>query len=179
MKKLIIFFISLMFFGSCEPRQETKSDTGVKKAQLTVETDRNGNTIEQRNIIKRLKTDNSTGSIKHLYLISPMSGQVLLYSTVDGKVTSGSKRLTPSTVASDANYGGAIVNIGGESFRTEEILGDDGTYGSSCEYIYWWDVRGVYHQQFITSGSVVIHISDQPIAVKSIVINIEDIKDKK
>jgi len=52
------------------------------------------------------------------------------------------------------------------------VLQDDGTYGSSIEYLFWWDVQGRYHQQFVTGGEI-IHISDQPIPVKSITINME------
>ena len=48
----------------------------------------------------------------------------------------------------------------------------DGTYGMEVPYIYWWDVRGIYHQHFVSGGQI-IHISDQPVVVKSIIINME------
>ena len=68
------------------------TEGNVKKVDpsAVVQTNLQGVTVEQQNIIDRLKTDNEPGAIKHLYVISPFSGQVLLYSTVKGKITSGS-----------------------------------------------------------------------------------------
>lgn len=158
--------------------QQAVADTGVKKVTATVKTGSDGMTVEQRNIKKRLEEDNKPGSIKHLYLISAYSGQVILYSTVQGKVTSGGKRLTPNTVAAtDGQYvsngmNGMTVDIGGITRQTGEVLQDDGTYGSSVEYLYWWDTKGVYHQHYVSGGQIV-HISSQPIAVKSVIINME------
>lgn len=170
----ILLCITIFTCEKCEVAQPVSS-SGVSKANVTVVTDVNGHTIEQKNIMDRLTVDNKPGSIKHLYIISSASGQILMYSTVRGKVTSGSKRLTPSTV--DVNQytdvSNMAITIGNNSYYTEEVLGDDGVYGSSSEYIYWFDVRGTFHQQFVNNGGVVIHISDQPIAVKNIVINIE------
>lgn len=158
------------------------SASGVKEARTTVQTHANGQTVEQENIIQRLKIDNTPGSIKHLYIISPMSGQCILYSTVMGKVTSSGKRLTPTTVASGQNcvgegistathpYG-VPVNIGGRTYHTGEVLQDDGTYGQSIEYLYWFDARGVYHQHYYSACE--IHVSDQPMPIKNVIINIE------
>ncbi|MDP3506960.1 MAG: hypothetical protein Q8T09_03145 [Candidatus Melainabacteria bacterium] len=156
--------------GSYQPEQP-KSASGVTKLNVKVQVDpTTGQTIEQSNIAKRLKLDNAVGSIKHLYIISPSSGQVLLYSTVKGKVTSSGKRLTPNTINS-STYG-FEVNIGGEKHYTSEVLQDDGTYGNSSEYIYWFDAAGRFHQHWFTGGQI-IHLSDQPIAVKSVVLNLE------
>ena len=115
------------------------------------------------------------GAIKHLYVISDISGQVLIYSTVKGKVTSSGKRLTPQTVIGwnnstegETNY----VTIGKKQFITNEVIQDDGTYGTSIEYLYWVDTKGVYHQHY-KSNNEMIHISDQPLAVKSVVLNLD------
>lgn len=135
-------------------------------------------TVEQENIAARLKADNEVGSIKHLYVMSAYSGQVLIYSTVKGKVTSSGKRLTPTTVATlqgqhvGLSHNGIPVNIGGVNHHTGEVLQDDGTYGTSDPYIYWWDTKGVYHQHYISGGQI-IHVSNQPISVKNVVINME------
>jgi hypothetical protein len=163
--------------ASCHDEQPVSS-SGVNRKAIEVQTDNNGWTVEQKNIADRLKADNTPGSIKHLYVISPYSGQTILYSTVKGKVTSGGKRLTPNTVATDdgqavnSEFGGMRVGIHGNQYRTEEVLQDDGTYGSSCEYIYWFDQAGEYHQHFFTGGQI-IHVSAQPLPVKSVTINLE------
>jgi hypothetical protein len=169
-----IFCTYLMISCVQKGNKQIKSDSGVTKATATVTTDADGTTVEQRNYKERIRRDNLPGSIKHLYVISAYSGQIIIYSTVRGKVTSASKRLTPSTAE---NRGGGYtsgfpISIGNWTGSTTEILGDDGTYGPSDPYIYWYDTRDVYHQHYITGGQI-IHISDQPLAVKSIIINME------
>ena len=150
----------LFSFVSC-CNENNKSIT-----QVRVQTQANGLTIEQENIKKRLEMDNEIGSIKHLYVISAYSGQVLIYSTIKGKVTSSGKRLNPLNVAFRTNFNRTIWK------KTEEVLQDDGSYGSSIDYLYWWDTKGIYHQHYIVDGQI-LHISDQLLAVKNIVINME------
>lgn len=165
---LALFAVLLTFSIGCGPTSSTStkdvSNSGVIQATTKVQTDLNGNTIEQNNIINRLKEDNKPGSIKHLYIISLYSGQVIIYSTVKGKVTSSGKRISPTLLA-----------ITGGDYHHEynpDLIQDDGTYGSSVEYIYWWDSKGIYHQQYVTGG-MLLHISNEPIAVKSITLNLE------
>lgn len=156
--------------------------SGVRQQTVHIRPDPvTGLTAEQLNVRDRLLTDNRPGSVKHIYVIAPKSGQVLLYSTVRGKVTSGSKRISPGKSLGfykcgqdnkDTCFDGFTVRTAERQLRTTEVLGDDGTYGSSAPYIYWWDVRGAYHQHFLTEGQI-IQISDQPLTVKSIVLNVE------
>jgi len=177
-KASMLVMVLFLTFGAalCDPPRPAESASGVAKATAKVPTDSNGNTIEQTNIIARYKADNTPGAIKHLYIISPYSGQVILYSTVKGKVTSGGKRLTPSAVLatnqSGTNYGGFLVDFGANTQTTTEVLGDDGTYGTSGDYLYWWDSKGIYHQHYLTGGQIV-HISSEPIQVKSVILNVE------
>ena len=182
MKKTLVVFVSVFALGvlaGCrvQQNQEPQSASGVKKAEVHIQTNPDGFTTEQQNIKDRLLEDNKPGSIKHLYVISAYSGQVIIYSTVRGKVTSGGKRLTPITVhigdgQGAKRYYGFPVNIGGTSAETGEVLQDDGTYGHSSEYLYWWDTKGVYHQHYVSGGQIV-HVSNQPLAVKGIIINME------
>ena len=183
MKKGIFSFLILLILvpmtitntGCGMTTAPPKSASGVSKANVKVPTDVNNLTREQKNVGRRLLDENKPGAVQHLYIISAYSGQVLIYSTVKGKVTSSGKRLSPYTVSEG---GGCIpgdpfpVNIGGETRYTAEVLQDDGTYGSSDEYLFWWDTKGIYHQHYIEDGQI-IHISDQPIAVKSVIINME------
>src|SRR5256885_1001889 len=104
--------------AACEPAETPKSASGVSKATVHVDVDpTTGMTTEQSNIRNRLVEDNKPGSVKHLYIISPDSGQVLIYSTVRGKVTSSGKRLSPRTVNSSDAF---PVDIGGERHYTPE-----------------------------------------------------------
>lgn len=154
------------------------SETGITKASADIVTGIDGLTVEQRNVKQRLEIDNLPGSIKHLYVLSAYSGQVLIYSTVDGKVSSSGKRLTPRTILAGTTRNqyasrltGFAVRIGGGSYETAEVLQDDGTYGSSDPYIYWFDTQGNYHQHYLSGGQI-IHIADEPLAVTDVVIRI-------
>jgi hypothetical protein len=136
MFKTIISIFSLgILLVSCGLNTQQKSDSGVTKATTAVQTDANGKTIEQENIIERLRRDNLPGSVKHLYIISSYTGDVLQYSTVKGKVTSGNKRLSPKTVQGDqgalSNAYFNTVTIGGLPYITDEVLDDGGAYGES------------------------------------------------
>jgi len=175
---MTIVVAALMLPSCIEETQPSNASGSVSKKTVEVATDADGWTVEQKNIAERLKRDNVAGAIKHLYVISPYSGQVILYSTVKGKVTSSGKRLTPTSVAAgDGQYVGSAhmgmgVNINGQTKYTSEVLQDDGSYGSSCEYIFWFDSKGIYHSHFFTGGQI-IHVADQPMPVKNIIINLE------
>ncbi len=177
---LSLLALLCLLLCSCDFPESAKptSASGVAKATATVSVQANGLTVEQENITKRLQLENRPGSIKHLYVFSAYSGQCMLYSTVKGKVTSSGKRLTPVTVAVGGTSNGMWergfeVDIGGYTHATSEVLQDDGTYGSSAEYLYWFDSKGVYHQHYV-SGGTIVHVSDQPLAVKSVTINVEE-----
>lgn len=175
---VLMVLICLLSFVACDVMETSapKSSSGVTQVKTNVTTGSDGLTVEQRNIQDRLHIDNLPGSIKHLYVISAYSGQVIMYSTVKGKVTSGGKRLTPTSVAAfGGEYNssrGIYVDIGSKTYQTTEVLQDDGSYGTSDPYIYWFDTKGNYHQHFLSGGQIV-HISDQPLSVKSITINME------
>ena len=178
---LVVMLAGLTFIGAdtdgcSNGRGEPVSASGVNKTTVKVPVGPDGLTTEQRNVAERLKRDNDPGSIKHLYVISAYSGQVLIYSTVKGKVTSSGKRLTPTSVVGGNNgngwYGGFVVDIGPSRMITTEVLQDDGVYGSSVEYLFWFDTRGIYHQHYVQGGQI-LHVSSEPIAVKSVIINME------
>jgi hypothetical protein len=177
---LLALFVMPLALGTSECDNTGKatpmSSSGVEKASVKVPVGPDGMTEEQRNIANRLKEDNKPGAMKHLYVISAYSGQVIIYSPVRGKVTSGGKRLTPkAVVGTDGQYvdgesRGMKVGVGGRTYFTPEVIQDDGTYGDSGEYLYWWDTKGIYHQHYIAGGQIV-HVSSEPLAVKSIIIN--------
>ena|SRR3989344_3818721 len=175
-KAIVLIGLIMLFLGTTAEScgSPPVSSSGVNKVSVHVPVGVDGQTTEQRNTADRLKEDNKPGSIKHFYVISAYSGQVIIYSTVRGKVTSGGKRLTPSTVIGDTPGTNSyfVVEMGGRRLGTSEVLQDDGTYGSSSDYLFWWDTKGVYHQHYISGGQIV-HISDQPLAVKGIIINME------
>jgi hypothetical protein len=175
--------IVLLTLTGCPSGEESKptTESGVRQVSVTndiVKTDAKGMTAEQRNIVHRLREDNRPGSIKHLYVISAFSGDVILYSAVDGKVTSSGKRLKPYSVAAQDNQScsyelrGIPVEISGQMRRTTEVIQDDGTYGSSIRYLYWKTPQGTFHKHYISGGQIV-HISDQPLRVGKVLISLD------
>lgn len=172
MKKTTGIVLLTLIITSCNDAgsYQQKSDSGVTKASVQVQTDANGKTIEQENIIERLKRDNAPGSIKHLYIISSYTGDVLQYSTVKGKVTSGSKRLSPKTINNTVGAQGISFNtneviLNSTKYYTDEVLDDGGTYGESGNYMFWFDAQGNYHQYY-PAGGTYISICDKPQRIK-------------
>jgi hypothetical protein len=165
-----MMFLSVLVFVAACGGDAAESDSGVKKARVSVQTGADGLTTEQRNVKRRVEEDNRPGAIKHLYLVSAYSGDVILYSTVKGKVTSGGKRLSPYAVTekNDTGWGGYKFN--GQT--TLEVLQDDGTYGSSCEYLYWWDQRDNYYQIYVSGGTIPI-VSATPLRFPKVVVSVE------
>lgn len=155
---LALVSVALMS-SSCEQTQQT-SDSGAKKATFKIKTDAEGHTVEQKNIMQRLERDNVVGEVKHLYVISSYSGDVLEYSTVKGKVTSGGKRLSPKMV-----NGGSYVTLNGAQYSTDEVLDDGGSYGESGNYLFWFDSKDNYHQYY-PSGGTYLHISETPLKIR-------------
>ena len=169
MKKVLLVAISILALAACgqgKTKQVPVSDSGVAKASAKVKVGADGLTVEQRNVKERLKRDNDIGALKHLYVISAYSGDVLIYSTVKGKVTSSGKRLT-NTKKLERGDGGQYTR-----HFVMPTIQDDGTYGSSAPYVYWFDSRGVYHQHYIMGGQI-FHVSDKLLRVKKPIINME------
>lgn len=166
----------LLLCAACDMEQQATSASGIQQTTEAIQPQSNGRTFEQENIAERIRRDNSPGSIKHLYVLSAYSGQVLIYSTVRGKVTSSGKRLTPVSVnysyQSDGCTAGTGFRVQDTRYCTEELIQDDGTYGSSVPYLFWFDSKGVYHQHYPEGGQI-IHISDQPLSVPRVILNME------
>ena len=164
----VLMFTLVLMSGSCEDGGQQKSDSGAMKATTKIKTDADGHTTEQKNIIERLQRDNQVGEVKHLYVISSYSGDVLEYSTVKGKVTSGGKRLSPKSVngnGTDSPGAYNYVNIGNTKYTTDEVLDDGGAYGESGNYLFWFDAQDNYHQYY-PSGGTYLHISERPLRIR-------------
>ena len=94
---------------------------------------------EIENIKRRLELTSNPGQIGFILLMNEM-GQPVMYASVKGKVTSGSKRLTAPVQHWEVDKGewqGTELNASPS---------DEGTWGSSGEYIFFWTVDGQYIQ---------------------------------
>lgn len=165
-------------FGVAAASSDVVSESGVRRHSVTIQPNpATGRTTEQENIAERYTQDNKAGALKHFYVIAPKSGRVVLYSTVQGKVTSGGKRLTPRTTIDKydcgkdcTHYEGQRIILDGLEYITTDLMQDDGTYGSSAPYFYWFDANGRYHQHFFTEGQIIL-ISEQPLAGRQVIFN--------
>lgn len=160
--------------------RDVESTSRVRPHRVVVQPNpATGRTIEQDNIAERYARDNTPGAVKHFYVLSPRTGTAIIYSTVQGKVTSGGKRLAPRSSIEKYDCGkdcthieGHRILIGGEQHITTEMMQDDGTFGTSAPYLYWFDTNGNYHQHFFTEGQV-IAILDQPLVGKRVILNVD------
>ena len=181
MKKYLIAVAAALSLSACFDPTPPVSASGVQKVDAVVKVQSDGMTIEQANVKRRLEIENQPASIKHLYVLSAYSGEVILYSTVKGKVTSSGKRLTPSTINGSFSVKFPGINPNADSpvmkdwTTTNEVLGDDGTYGSSAEYLYWFDQAGNYHQQYVTGG-MILHVANQPMVFGKVTQTVEVLK---
>lgn len=94
---------------------------------------------ERENIKGRLKLTSNPGQLGFIMLINEM-GQPIMYEGVKGKITSSGKRLTPPQVGVHSDCGSAYCD------QTRDGPSDEGTYGRSDEYVYYWNTDGAYRQ---------------------------------
>lgn len=161
MKKLLMILLASTLIGGC-----VRNDPPSKKNEQAKIAEKAANNIkftanaEIENITKRLQITSDPGLMGYVVLLSE-SGQPVLYTTVKGKITSGSKRLTKPY---------EYDSISG-SYSLVDAPSDEGTYGSSNPYIFFWSQSGQYVQW---SGHYLY--SDKPIrlSIKPLVIDVAE-----
>lgn len=134
-----------------------------KKAAEAANSIRFDENAEIDNIKKRLELTSNPGLTGYITLMN-QAGQPILYAGIKGKVTSSGKRLTrgEQLVRCDkGNYTGDCVM---------DSPSDEGTWGHSSPYIYFWTASGAYYQW---SGDYLY--SDQPMRldVKPLVVDVK------
>lgn len=112
--------------------QQEKAAAAAKSITFT-------DNAEIENIKSRIKLTSQPGLLGYVLLLNQM-GQPIQYLTVKGKITSSSKRLTPTVTNIRSDCG----EFDCDNFQPGPS--DEGTYGSSDPYIYFWDENGAYHQ---------------------------------
>ena len=136
---LLVAAASISLAGCHESTKATQAD----KAEQAANSISFSENAEIDNIKARLELTSKPAQIGYIVLLNQM-GEPIKYDTVRGKVTSGSKRLTrPYYVTS----GGSVT-----------APSDEGTWGSSNEYIFYWTTAG----QYVQWSSTYLY-SDQPI----------------
>lgn len=148
MKKIALFatILALPLAACGERAAPSAKDAQAAKAQERANSLSFTENSEMDNIERRLRLTSNPGQIGFVLLMNEM-GQPVMYTSVKGKITSGSKRLTRTEQSvcipqqdSDGSRNGMC------SYERVAAPSDEGTYGSSGEYIYFWTVDGQYVQ---------------------------------
>lgn len=145
MRRLLPLLIGALLLVACDDPtpNKTRQANAARDAANSIRFDSNA---EIANIKRRLELTSNPGAVGYILLLN-QSGQPIAYYGVKGKVTSSGKRLTPP----DENDAGDI----------RAAPSDEGTFGSSDPYVYFWDSQGGYHQW---SGEYLY--SDRPIRLQ-------------
>jgi len=149
---------------------DVQSASGTKMATTgTLPTDTAGHTIEQKNIIQKIQTENNPDKSWFLYVISPFDRQIIIKSSLKGKITSSGKRLTPKKLAVNDGLAGTMTfKVGEQNYYTDEMPAEDGTFGDSTEYIYWTDLQGRNHRHYMIGGQI-IHVVDEEMSLVELI----------
>lgn len=145
---------------ACTPEEVSVKNMQADKARQAAQSLRFTENAEIDNIKHRLELTANPGMLGFILLLN-QAGQPILYEGVKGKVTSGTKRLTATTeVRCVPSYNSDGVR-NGCNHHAVPSPSDEGTYGSSSEYIFYWNTDGVYRQW---TGAYLY--SDQPIRTR-------------
>lgn len=156
MRNRFLLVVLALVFAACDvpARSKTNKVTQTQKAKQAAESIRFSANAEIDNIKKRLELTSNPGLLGFVILLNEM-GQPVMYTGVKGKITSGSKRLTPTQKLKHGDRG---QYSGDYVMKTPS---DEGTWGSSAPYIYFWTTSGQYIQW---NGSYLY--SDKPFRLK-------------
>ena len=155
MYKTIIFLAALFLLTSCDvPQQQPKNARAAQaeQAQRIADSQTYTDNYEQQNIEQRRKLFSKPGKVGYIVLLDSFARPVASY-VIDGKPTSSGKRLSRPWDMVRCDTGGGV---GGDC--VVEAPSDEGLWGSSSPYIYFFTAQGVYVQW---SGNYVYQ--DQPI----------------
>jgi len=173
MKKLFVILtllFSASFIAACLPQGQatpkTPKVTQSQKAAQAAESITFTENAEIDNIKKRLELTSNPGLTGYILLMNE-AGQPIMYTGVKGKITSGGKRLTRPFQVSNTNR-----DCG--EWSCDDVTpapSDEGTWGSSNPYVYFWTASGQYVQW---NGKYLY--SDQPfrVRIKPLVISVEE-----
>lgn len=142
MKRLSILLAATFALVGCNEvsTQPAQKNVQAQKAAEAANSINFAENAEIDNIKRRLELTSSPGALGFIVLLN-QSGQPILYEGVRGKITSGSKRLTkPFGVLTFGN------GNGGSSGLQVPSPSDEGTWGSSGDYIFYWNTNGEYRQ---------------------------------
>lgn len=136
---VVLFVVSLVACNQPQAKAPAKV-TESQKAKQAAESISFTENAEIDNIKSRLQLTSDPGLTGFVLLMNE-AGQPIMYTGIKGKITSSGKRLTaPYRVTSNWDKG--------QSYGDKDLVApsDEGTWGSSSPYIYFWTTTGQYIQ---------------------------------
>lgn len=158
-----------LFLSGCiedKPAQPQIKNTQAELAQRAANSIQFTDNAEIENIKNRVELTSKPGLLGYVVLFNE-SGQPIMYEGVRGKITSGSKRLTAADRTQQISTGG---QNGGQHSVVRQSPSDEGTYGSSNPYIFYWNTDGVYRQW---SGHYLYSTQPMRLTIQPLVVNIQ------
>lgn len=132
-----IVTVSVLLLVSCGEYRAPTKNVQAEKARQAANSISFTENAEIDNIKKRLELTANPGLLGFIVLLNE-TGQPVMYTGVTGKVTSGGKRLTrPDRSTAEGS---------GQNNVVMQAPSDEGTFGSSGEYIFFWTTNGQYVQ---------------------------------
>jgi hypothetical protein len=150
--------VAVMLHQHQQPQASNKAGQTVK-AEEAANSIRFEENAEIDNIKRRLQLTSNPGQIGFVVLFND-AGQPIMYTGVKGKITSSRKRLTATDYVSSGTRGECEGSCGGNNV-VRAAASDEGTYGASDTYIYFWTTDDQYIQW---SGRYLY--SDKPIRLR-------------
>jgi hypothetical protein len=145
MRKIAIALVttSALLLAGCDvnPQPNPAKTAQAEKAAEAANSINFSENAEIDNIKARLELTSNPGQIGFVLLLNEM-GKPVMYTSVKGKITSGAKRLTPPQEVKCLEVAGQV----GCSQQMVDSPSDEGTYGSSNPYIFFWTADGQYIQ---------------------------------
>jgi hypothetical protein len=146
---LIIFAILIPLAGCTECMSCNEIKTGASTKAEMEETEKNhdklrkavptpslDDSLERRNLVKRLELFNDPNKTSYIYLIN--YGKVMSFHVIKGKVTYASSKLTTRDQII------TVRQTGERDTHVVESPGLDGSYGPSEDAIFFWTTDGTY-----------------------------------
>lgn len=135
--RLITTLLCLAALTACVEEPKPTKNVQAEKAKAAANSIQFTENAEIDNIKKRLELTANPGLLGFVVLLNE-SGQPVMYTGVKGKITSGGKRLTRPDRSTTEGPGQNNVVMQSPS--------DEGTFGSSGEYVFFWTPAGQYVQ---------------------------------
>lgn len=137
LRSLLSILVVAMFVTGCNEDNKGAKTVQSQKAAAAANSIQFTENAEIDNIKRRLELTANPGLLGYIVLLNE-TGQPVMYTGVRGKITSGSKRLTEPDRSN--SWGSGRNNV------VRAAPSDEGTYGSSGEYIFFWTTADQYVQ---------------------------------